>query len=154
MFWFWSSVCFLSWRIGVKCERSQEDFPICGSISTPRCIFKRSARRIFSTPALTGRNILVLSPKLPTEILKLTPQRQHASELLTFADFFGVREKFFHLTFIRLNLLTILSNVHLKTLNFKKCLEIHNCIATRNWYHISLIWQVLSPGEEIVNWFD
>ena len=30
-----------------------------------------------------------------------------------------------------------------------KCLE-----ATRNWYHISPIWQVFSPGEEVVNWFD
>ena len=61
------SVCFLSWRIGVKREqkeavsRLQKDFPTCGSSSTPICIFKRSARQIFSTPALSGRNILVLS---------------------------------------------------------------------------------------------
>ena len=27
-------------------------------------------------------------PKSPTEILKLTPQRRHASELAAFADFF------------------------------------------------------------------
>ena len=32
-------------------SRSQEDFPFCGSISAPRCIFKRIARRILSTPA-------------------------------------------------------------------------------------------------------
>ena len=69
MFWFWLSVCFLSWRIGVKREqkeavfRSQEDFPTCGS-SSPRCIFKRSASRILSTPALSGRNILVLSAEI------------------------------------------------------------------------------------------
>ena len=31
-------------------SRSQEDFPFCGSISAPRCIFKRIARRILSTP--------------------------------------------------------------------------------------------------------
>ena len=99
----------MSWRIGVKCERSQEDFPICGSSSTPRYIFKRSARRIFSTPALSGRNILVLSPKSPTEILKLTPQVRHASEIAAFADFFGGREKFFRLAFVRLNLVTALS---------------------------------------------
>ena len=30
---------------------SREDFPSFGSISTPRCIFKRIARRILSTPA-------------------------------------------------------------------------------------------------------
>ena len=61
------SVCFLSWRIGVKREqkeavsRLQKDFPACGPSSTPICIFKRSAGRILSTPALSGRNILVLS---------------------------------------------------------------------------------------------
>ena len=32
-------------------SRSREDFPFCGSISAPRCIFKRIARRILSTPA-------------------------------------------------------------------------------------------------------
>ena len=42
------------------------------------------------------------------KILKLTPQRRHASELLAFADFFGVREKFFHLAYIWLNLVTAL----------------------------------------------
>ena len=61
------SVCFLSWRIGVKrkqkeaVSRLQKDFPTCGSSSTPKCIFKRSAWRILLTPALSGRNILVLS---------------------------------------------------------------------------------------------
>ena len=30
---------------------SWEDFPFCGSISAPRCILKRIARRILSTPA-------------------------------------------------------------------------------------------------------
>ena len=61
------SVCFLSWRIGVKREQKeavsclQKDFPACGPSSTPICNFKRSAGRILSTPALSGRNILVLS---------------------------------------------------------------------------------------------
>ena len=32
-------------------SRSQGDFPFCGSISAPRCIFKRIAKRILSTPA-------------------------------------------------------------------------------------------------------
>ena len=32
-------------------SRSREDFPSCGSISALRCIFKRIARRILSTPA-------------------------------------------------------------------------------------------------------
>ena len=31
--------------------RSREDFPFCGSISAPRCIFKRIARPILSTLA-------------------------------------------------------------------------------------------------------
>ena len=66
--------------------------------------FKSSARRIFSTPALSGGNIFVLSPKSPT-----TPQRRHASELAAFVDFFVVREEFFLLAFIRLNLVTALS---------------------------------------------
>ena len=36
-----------------------------------------------------------------------------------------------------------------------KCLEIHNCIASRNWYHISPIWQFFrQAGEEIANWCD
>ena len=33
-------------------SRSREDLPSCGTISTPRCIFKRIARRILSTLAL------------------------------------------------------------------------------------------------------
>ena len=32
-------------------SRSREDFPSCGSISTPRCILERIARRILPTPA-------------------------------------------------------------------------------------------------------
>ena len=32
-------------------SRSREDFPFCGSISAPQCIFRRIARRILSTPA-------------------------------------------------------------------------------------------------------
>ena len=54
-------------EVGVKREqkeavpRLQRDFPACGPSSTPICIFKRSAGRILSTPALSGRNILVLS---------------------------------------------------------------------------------------------
>ena len=32
-------------------SHSWEDFPSCGSISAPRCIFKRIARRILSTVA-------------------------------------------------------------------------------------------------------
>ena len=41
----------------LKCEQkeavshSREDFPFCGSISAPRCIFNRIARPIVSTPA-------------------------------------------------------------------------------------------------------
>ena len=65
--------------------------------------FKSSARRIFfnSSPF---RWLFVLSPKSPT-----TPQRRHASELATFADFFEVGEEFVRLAFIRLNLVTALS---------------------------------------------
>ena len=57
----------ISWRIGVKREqkeavsRLQKDFPACGPSSTPICIFKRSARKILLTTALSGHNILVLS---------------------------------------------------------------------------------------------
>ena len=36
---------------GSVLKRSREDFLFCGSISAPRCIFKRIARRILSTPA-------------------------------------------------------------------------------------------------------
>ena len=104
----------MSWRIGVKHEqkeavsRSREDFPTCGSGSTPRCIFKRSD--ILSTPKPFQVEIyLFFPPKSPTEVLKLTPQRQHASEIGTFADFVGVREEFFRPALIRLNLVTALS---------------------------------------------
>ena len=38
-----------------------------------------------------GEIYLFFPLKSPTEILKLTPQRQHASEIAAFADFFGVR---------------------------------------------------------------
>ena len=56
-------------------SRLQIDFPTCGSSSTPLYIFKRSAWRILSTPALSGRNILVLSAL--SEILKLMPHHEH-----------------------------------------------------------------------------
>ena len=50
-------------------------------------------------------------PKSPTEILKLMPQRRHASETLEFsvgfAAFFGVREEFFRAAFIQLNLVIL-----------------------------------------------
>ena len=106
----------MSWRIGVKHEqkeavsRSREDFPTCGSGSTPSYIIKRSATRILSTPKLLQVVIyLFFPPKSPTEVLKLTPQRRHASEIRAFADFFGVREEFFRPALIRLNLVTALS---------------------------------------------
>ena len=165
MFWFWSCFCFLSWRIGVKrkqkeaVSRLQKDFPTCGSSSTSICIFKRSARRILSTPALSGQNILVLLAL--SEILKLTPHHEHtylvnkvaSSQIVAFADFLGFREEFFCPAFIRLNLVTALSRFREQG-SLVDCLEIHNCIATHNWYHISQIWQFFSPGEEIANWFD
>ena len=53
-------------------SRLQKDFPTCGSSSTPICIFKRSARRISLTPALSGRNILFLSA-----LSELTPHHKH-----------------------------------------------------------------------------
>ena len=109
--------CFDFDRLSASCLRGlvlsasvEEDFPTCGSSSTPRGIFKRSARRFFQLqPFHVEIYCLVVSPKSPTEILKLTPQRRHASELAAFAHFFGVREKFFHLAFIRLNLVTALN---------------------------------------------
>ena len=77
-----------------------------------------------------------------------------SSQLAVFADFFGVREEFFCPTFIRLNLVTVLSRFREQCMFtwrpwILKCLEV-----TRNWYHISPIWQFFLPGEEIVNWFD
>ena len=84
--------------------------------------------------------------------------RTHASclssQLAAFADIFGVREEFFCPAFIRLDLETALCRFR-EQCKFTwrpwilKCLE-----ATHNWYHISPVWQVFSPGEEIVNWSD
>ena len=47
---------------------SREDFPFCGSISAPRCIFKRIARRILSTPA--NSEILI---RFPVEMYLVFP---------------------------------------------------------------------------------
>ena len=69
-------------------------------------------------------------PKSPTEILKFTPQRQHASEIGGFADFFGVREEFFRPVFIPLNLKTAASRFREQCSLELKFLEIHNCMAT------------------------
>ena len=75
---------------------------------------------------------LLFPPKSPTEILKLTPQRWHASDLVGFAAIFGVREKFFRPTFIQLNFVTPLNRFReqcsLEDLELT-CLEIHNCTA-------------------------
>ena len=57
--------------------QTREDFPSCGSISTPRCAFQRSARGMLATPALFGilnkfyvEMYLFCFPKSPTDILK------------------------------------------------------------------------------------
>ena len=103
---------------------------------------------------------LFFSPKSPTEISKLTPQRRHASEPAGFAAVFEVREKLFRRALIRLNLVTALSRFReqcsLEELELK-CLEIHNSTATRNWYFpdLTVFFLLGRPGgEEIVNWFD
>ena len=126
-------------------SRSREDFSSCGhgSRSTRRCIFKRSARRSLSTPALSGifnrfsvEIYLIFPPKLPTENLNLTPQRWHVSELSGSVASFGVREfeEFFRPACNRLNLVTesyrFREQWSLEELELK-CLEIHNCRATR-----------------------
>ena len=89
--------------------RSREDFPFCGSISAPRCIFKRTARRNLPTPAnseILNRfpvdMYLVFPPLSLTEILKLTPQTRHASELAGFVAFLQSQE-IFRPALIRLN---------------------------------------------------
>ena len=74
------------------------------------------------------------------------------SQLAAFADIFGVES--FCPAFIRIYVVTALSRLREQcTFTWRpwilKCLE-----ATRNWYHVSPIWQVFSTGEEIVNWFD
>jgi len=77
--------------------------------------------------------------KSATEILKLMPQRWHASETLEFsagfAVFLGVREEFFRATFIQLNLVNL-----------------------QNVYYTVACYQIIFPsfdrffsGEEIVN---
>ena len=54
-------------------SRSREDFPFCGSISAPRCIFKRIARRILSTPAHSE-----ILNRFPVEMyLVFPPRRNH-----------------------------------------------------------------------------
>ena len=79
---------------------------------------------------------LFFPPKSPTEILKLTPQRRHVSELAGFAASFGVREfkEFFRPAYNGLNLVTVSYRFReqwsLEDLELK-CLEIHNCRATR-----------------------
>ena len=118
--WFWSSVSSLSWGIGFKARG--EGFPSCGSSSTPRCIFKRFVRRQFQ---FFQESSIDFPSKSRTKIFKLTPQRPHTSELAGFAVFLVFRR-----VFIRLNLVLTAVN------RFRE-----QCPATRNRYHISLIWQ-------------
>ena len=96
-------------------SRAREDFPFCGSILAPRCIFKRIARRILSTPAHSEilnrfpvKMYFVFPPQSATEILKLTPQTQHVSELAGFVAFLQSQE-IFRPTLIRLNLVNALN---------------------------------------------
>ena len=71
----------------------------------------RSARRLLLTPALSGilnrfsvEIYLFFQPRSPAEILKLTPQRQHPSQLVGFAVFWSQRRVFqVRSAFIRLN---------------------------------------------------
>ena len=55
----------------VSCSR--EDFPFCGSISAPRCIFKRIARQILTTPVHSD-----ILNRFPVEMyLVFPPRRNH-----------------------------------------------------------------------------
>ena len=118
--------CFLSWRIGVKCEqkeavsRPREDSTSGGSSWTPKCIFKKSARWIFGLCWLFWSQRRVLSSCIHST------QLSNCIELILWA----IRS--------------------LEDLELKCCLEIHNCIATHNRYHISLIWQVHSQRSRLL----
>ena len=76
------------WRIGVKrkqkeaVSRLQKDFPACGPRITPICIFKRSAGRILSTPALSGRNILVIDIIFPRSDRFFRQERKLLTDLI------------------------------------------------------------------------
>ena len=53
-------------------SRSREDLPFCVSISAPRCIFKRIARRILSTPAHSE-----ILNRFPVKMYLLFPPRRN-----------------------------------------------------------------------------
>ena len=113
-------------------SRSREDFPFCGSISAPQCIFKRIARRILSIPANSEilnrfpvEMYLVFPPWSRTEILQLTPQTRHASELAVTRDFSS-----------RIN-----------------STQLSKCIESISWATLTDLTGFFSR-EETVNWFD
>ena len=88
---------------------------------------------------------LFFPPKSPTEILKLTSQRRHASELAGVAALFQWSQRRVLLPCLHSTQLSdcieSLNRFREQCLleNLGKCLKIHNCTATRNRYHIFLI---------------
>ena len=162
MFWFWSSLsafCLGGLTLSVNKKRSCFSFTerfsnLCGSSSTPICIFKRSARRICQLQPFQIE-IYLFFRHWNIKINAIKTVRIWTCGLCWL--FWSQRR-----VLLSHNHSTQLSNC-IESISWTmftwrpwilKCLKIHNCIATRNWYHISPIWQVFSPGGEIVNWFD
>ena len=161
MFWFLSSVCFLSWRIGVEAIAKRGCFSFTGRFSIlwiqhQNVYFKKICQTNFlnSSPFrdLKNRFSVKMYLLLSTEIIDWNFEINATKMALIWTRglrrfFFGAKEEFFRPAFIRLNLVTAFNRFHepcsLEDLKLK-CLEIHNCTATRNRTHISLIWQAFS----------
>ena len=76
-----------SWLSSQALLQTRQDCPSCGSTSTPRCAFKRSAKGMLATPALFGilnkfyvEMYLFCFPKSPTAIWKYMLQMRHVSK--------------------------------------------------------------------------
>ena len=105
-------MCWLFFQLVFVLAKEMVESSVGCSSSRPSCLVLVPLRSIIEERVKSNEFDLEVKgffpPKSPTEILKLMPQRRHASETLEFsagfAAFFGVREEFFRAAFMRLNL--------------------------------------------------
>lgn len=140
------------WIFNAHFVQTREDVPSCGSTTTPRCVFKRSARGMLTTPALWGilnkfsveMYFFFLPAKSPTEILKLMLQTRHVSEISASLLFLESEKHFCVALPFKAILQLYCTRFHdyFRSKTFHNCTLFRNFTVTRNQYHVSPIWHV------------
>ena len=98
MFWFWSSVCFLSWRKRRRCFSFTGSFSILWIQFNTKMYFHTMCRQILSTPALSGI-LKRFSVEISDWNFEINATKTARTWTCGLWPFFTVREEFFRPAF-------------------------------------------------------